>query len=142
MPKRQRSAERAYDFLLRVRYEAHLQTGRKTDRIALDIQPQLAQSFGYSSEPHLLASEKFMRDYYRRARDLHQFCESVLGRATEQNGKERSRWFNWQRAAARLAEPFSISDGRLQLESEAQAFKRIHCFTSKPSRWLKRPMCR
>lgn len=121
----QRSAERAYDFLLRVRYEAHLQTGRKTDRIALDLQPQLAQSFGYSSEPHLLASEKFMRDYYRRARDLHQFCESVLGRATEPGqARDRSRWFNWQRAAARLAEPFSISDGRLQLESEPQTFKK------------------
>ncbi|MEJ7617403.1 MAG: hypothetical protein WKF30_10690 [Pyrinomonadaceae bacterium] len=123
-PEEQRRAERAYDFLLRVRYEAHLQTNRKTDHIALDLQPQLAHSFGYCSEPHLLASEKFMRDYYRRARDLHQFCEQVLGRATEGGVKERSRWFNWQRTAARLAEPFSISDGRLQLESEAQAFKK------------------
>lgn len=119
-----RSAERAYDFLLRVRYEAHLQTGRKTDRIALDIQPAIAQTFGYTSEDHLLASEKLMRDYYRRARDLNIFCEAVLGRAAEaESAQQRSRWFNWQRTA-RLAEPFSISDGRLQLESDAQIFKK------------------
>lgn len=119
----QRRAERAYDFLLRVRYEAHLETNRKTDRLALDIQPQIAARFGYASEPHLLASEKFMRDYYRRARELNQFSEAVFGRATERN-QQRSRWFNWQRAAARLAEPFSISEGRLQLEADPGVFKK------------------
>ncbi|HVG37858.1 MAG TPA: [protein-PII] uridylyltransferase, partial [Pyrinomonadaceae bacterium] len=119
-----RSAERAYDFLLRVRYEAHLQTGRKTDRIALDLQPAIAQTFGYVSEESLLASEKLMRDYYRRARELNIFCETVLGRAAEAESAGRSRWFNWQRSTARLAEPFSISDGRLQLESDSAAFKK------------------
>lgn len=117
----QKSAWRAYDFLWRVRYATHLLTGRKTDRIALDLQPALAEEFGYKSEPHLLASEKFMRDYYHRARDLHRFSESLLARASEPE-VTRTRWFRKPRVE-RLAEPFSISEGRLQMQGDAQLFK-------------------
>ncbi len=120
----QRSAERAYDFLWRVRHAAHLLTGRKTDRIALDLQPALAAEFGYESEPHSLASENFMRDYYRRARELHQFGESLMARVNEaaERPQQLSRWFKRPRAE-RLAEPFSISDGRLRLHGDAQLFE-------------------
>jgi [protein-PII] uridylyltransferase len=112
----------AYDFLSRVRYEAHLLVGRKTDRISLDLQPQLAERFGYRTESRLMASEKFMRDYYRQARNLNQFCESVIGRLTEQN-LSASRWFRWQKMA-KLAEPFSINDGKLHLEGEQDLFRK------------------
>ena len=77
------TAARAYDFLWRVRHAAHLLTGRKTDRLALDLQPAVAAEFGYESEPHLLDSEKFMRDYYRRAQELHRFGEALVARASE-----------------------------------------------------------
>jgi [protein-PII] uridylyltransferase len=116
----QRVAERAYDFLLRVRYRTHLLTSRKTDRLSLDLQPVLAKEFGYTSDAHLLASEKFMRDYYRRAKELYHFGESVLARTVEQD-KRISRWFGRQRRAL-LAEPFSIRDGKLHLEGQAEFF--------------------
>lgn len=116
----QRAAERAYDFLLRVRYRTHLLIRRKADRISLDLQPALAAEFGYSSDSQLLASEKFMRDYYRRAQELFLFGESVLARATVKD-KLGSRWFAWQRAVS-LAEPFSIKDGKLHLESDPRFF--------------------
>jgi len=74
-------AEGAYDFLLRVRHEAHWATGRKTDRLALDLQGVLAEVFGYVSTPYMFASERFMRDYYARARDLFVFGETILARA-------------------------------------------------------------
>lgn len=116
----QRRADRAYDFLLRVRYRTHLLTGRKTDRISLDLQPLLAAEFGYGSDAQLLASEKFMRDYYRRAQDLYLFAESVLARTVEKD-KRPSRWFGWQRTVP-LAEPFSIRDGRLHLDGDPRFF--------------------
>ena len=116
----ERVAERAYDFLLRVRYRTHLLAGRKTDRLSLDLQPQLATEFGYTSDAQLLASEKFMRDYYRRAQDLYFFGESVLARTIEKD-KRPSRWFGWQRTVS-LAEPFSIKDGKLHLESDSRFF--------------------
>lgn len=114
-------AARAYDFLWRVRHAAHLLTGRKTDRLALDLQPALAAEFGYESEPHLLASEKFMRDYYRRARELHVFGESLVARACE-TPEQKPRWFTRPRAE-RMAEPFSISEGRLRLHGDGQTFR-------------------
>jgi [protein-PII] uridylyltransferase len=61
-------ALRAYDFILRVRNEAHFQTGRRTDLIALDLQPSLAEKLGYSDQRSASASEIFMRDFYMRAR--------------------------------------------------------------------------
>jgi [protein-PII] uridylyltransferase len=118
----EKCAARAYDFLWRVRHAAHHLTNRKTDRLALDLQPALAAEFGYEPEPHLLASEKFMRDYYRRARELHLFGESVIARATGQS-EPRPRRFLRPRAAA-LDEPFSVSDGRLCLEADAHALRK------------------
>lgn len=116
-----KSAENAYDFLWRVRYATHLLAGRKTERLALDMQTTLAAEFGYNTEPHLLASEKFMRDYYRRARELQQFSESLLARASKPE-MSRARWFKRSRSE-RLAEPFTINEGQLHLEGNEQLFK-------------------
>jgi [protein-PII] uridylyltransferase len=118
----QESAARAYDFLWCVRHAAHLLTGRKTDRLALGLQPALAEEFGYESEPHLLASEKFMRDYYRRARELHLFGESLQARASA-DSEPAPRWFKRPRAAAG-DEPFSVGDGRLRLHADAQTLRK------------------
>ena len=71
-------ALRAYDFLLRVRNEAHFQTGRRTDLISLDLQPALAGALGYADQRAASASEIFMRDLYLRARELERFCEAFL----------------------------------------------------------------
>ena len=127
-----RVAERAYDFLLRVRYRTHLLAGRKTDRISLELQPGWRTEFGYTSDAQLLASEKFMRDYYRRAQQLYQFGESVLARTLERD-KRTSRWFGRQRSVP-LAEPFSIKDGKLHLDSVTPSTSRkMPCFVRRLS---------
>jgi [protein-PII] uridylyltransferase len=84
------TARRSYDYILRSRNEAHFSTGRHTDLLTLDLQPQVASNLGYKDKRGLLASELFMRDYYGRAQQLHQFCESLLARAMEPV-KRRSR---------------------------------------------------
>ncbi|HJZ68644.1 MAG TPA: DUF294 nucleotidyltransferase-like domain-containing protein, partial [Blastocatellia bacterium] len=84
-------ARRAYDFIMRVRNEAHFSTARKTDLLTLDLQPQIASNLGYSDRRGLLASELLMLDYYRRARELHQFCEMFLLRAVESRTEKRRR---------------------------------------------------
>ncbi len=71
-------ALRAYDFLLRVRNEAHFQTGRRTDLIGLELQPQLAESLGYSDQRAAAASEIFMRDLYLRAQEVLRFTDAFL----------------------------------------------------------------
>jgi len=111
-----RTAARAANFLWRVRYAAHLATRRKTERLALDLQTTLAREFGYKQGAYLLASEKFMRDYYHHARELNLFSETLIARASE-SGKKASR--KWGRRLSRTpAEPLSITNGRVQLEGE------------------------
>ena len=71
-------ARRAYDFISRVRNEAHFQTSRRTDVLALDLQPALAAALGYEPRGGMEPSELFMRDYYRAAQELRRFTESFL----------------------------------------------------------------
>lgn len=76
-------ARRSYDFISRLRNEAHFSTGRQTDLLALDLQPVLAENLRYEPKRGLLASEALMRDYYQKAQDLHHLCESFLVRASQ-----------------------------------------------------------
>jgi [protein-PII] uridylyltransferase len=71
-------ARRAHDFLSRVRNEAHFNAGRRADLLTLDLQPELAKGLGYQARGGLLASELFMRDYYRRASELYQLAMRFL----------------------------------------------------------------
>src|SRR5882724_1619033 len=107
-------AARAANFLWRVRYAAHLSTRRKTERLSLDLQTTLAREFGYKSGAHLLASEKFMRDYYHHARELNLFSEMLLARASELEMKPSRRWS--RRLSHTPHEPFSINNVRVQLD--------------------------
>jgi len=110
-----RAALRAYDFLLRVRAEAHFATGRKTDVLTLDLQPAVAGSLGYGDSRGLLSSELFMRDYYRRASDLHGVFRSVLRRPPEVAPRRLFAAITKRRPAR----DFQVRDGRLHAKSEA-----------------------
>jgi [protein-PII] uridylyltransferase len=116
-----RSAARAVDFLWRVRYAAHLSTRRKTERLALDLQTILAPEFGYEPNAYLLASEAFMRDYYRHARELHRFSGTLLARASETETKT-TQWWSRKPSQPTPSEPFSIRNGHLELEGDAELF--------------------
>lgn len=105
------AARRAYDFMARVRNEAHFSTGRKTDLLTLDLQPALAANLGYKPKRGMLASEVFMYDYYQRAHELHQFCESFLLRATGSPAVRRP--FSVRSRRVGEAEGFEIRQGKL-----------------------------
>src|SRR6185503_13542776 len=108
-----RAVTAAYDFLLRVRNEMHFATTRRTDLLSLDLQQQVARSFGYTDSSELQASESFMRDYYLHARRLHRLCEAHLQRAAAK--QEKRRWFSRART---MPAPggFVMRDGMLDLE--------------------------
>ncbi|MGH2589856.1 MAG: [protein-PII] uridylyltransferase, partial [Actinomycetota bacterium] len=77
-----RGAEReavdaADEFLERLRGALHLETGRATDRIALDQQPHLARSLGFSDEPGLQAVDGLMRAVFEHARQVEHVVRSV-----------------------------------------------------------------
>ena len=110
-----RALTAAYDFLLRVRNEMHFATARRTDALTLDLQKQVAQSFGYNDSAELQASESFMRDYYLHARRLHRLCAAHLERAAIK--QEKKRWFS--RARTMPAQGgFVMRDGVLDVEKQ------------------------
>jgi len=109
-------ARRAYDFLTRVRNEAHFACGRKADLLTHDLHPGIAQALGYRPLSGLLASELLMRDYYRRASELRRFCE---GFQAEQRPPERR--FGPFRIRRRSQRGLEVREGHLRLRSAPRA---------------------
>jgi [protein-PII] uridylyltransferase len=108
------SARRSYDFLARVRNEAHFMTGRKADLLTFDLQPALAANLGYEPKRGLLASESLMREYYQRAFDLHQFCASFLDQVFERRSERR----RFTLPSSKAPGGFQVGGGKLFLTGE------------------------
>ncbi|MFP8880507.1 MAG: [protein-PII] uridylyltransferase [Myxococcota bacterium] len=113
----------ALDFLWRVRNEAHLCSGRKTDELGFELQEQIAAALGYASDEDVaddengvpqLPVELFMGDYYRSARivqsysllAIEQCCVRVRGQSVR---ADRSR------DAQEVEEGFRVVEGRLEI---------------------------
>ncbi len=62
----------AREFLWRVRAFLHLQAGMAQEILSFDEQVRLAFQFGFRDQPHLLAVEQFMQQYYRHTMGLHE----------------------------------------------------------------------
>ena len=84
---------RARDFIWRIRNHLHYVTGRKTDQITFDLQPQLAAFMGYGEGD--AAVENFMRHYYLAAKTILVASDALVDRCLEP-----SRAKPWRRADA------------------------------------------
>ena len=73
-----RTLNECQEFLWRIRYVLHKLTGRHEDRLAFDYQCSLATLFGYEDEAEKLGVEKFMKQYYRTAREVSVLNEMLL----------------------------------------------------------------
>ncbi|HEY6333203.1 MAG TPA: [protein-PII] uridylyltransferase [Blastocatellia bacterium] len=115
------SARRAYEFIMRARNEAHFLTGRKTDLLTLDLQPAVATGLGYKAGRGLLNSELFMRDYYQRARDLHQFSHNFLKRSMGLPDPNLARMSRVKEAAKEAIGGFEVRQGGVFLTIRKKA---------------------
>jgi [protein-PII] uridylyltransferase len=88
-----RELRRAREFLWRVRNELHFLTGRKTDQLTFDLQPQVARAMGYGEGEG--AAEDFMRHYYLAAKTVLVACDAIVDRC-----QEPARGKPWRRADA------------------------------------------
>jgi [protein-PII] uridylyltransferase len=112
-PKEWQSYSQALNFLWRVRNQLHYQYGTREDRLSFDDQEAIASSLGYRGENPLLATESFLKDYFRQALQVHRLSWNVLDKCLEEGaGKARRRGDG---APFEIAPGFSLYHGRLTL---------------------------
>ncbi|MBI4459628.1 MAG: [protein-PII] uridylyltransferase [Acidobacteria bacterium] len=82
-------AQRAYDWILRVRNELHYLTHRRADQLTLSLQPEVAGGLRIAPREHQLPAEVFMSQYFQHAENIHRVMRQVLSAALHQKGKRR-----------------------------------------------------
>ena len=75
--------QEAREFLWRIRCLMHFEAGRAQDILSFEDQERLAAQFGMTDQPHLLAVEQFMQQYYRHTMGLHDRCMRFVDRTRE-----------------------------------------------------------
>lgn len=123
-PNARNELSEAFDFLHRVRNALHYHTGKATDILTLRFQGVIMETFNYRHRTKLRRIEAFMRDYYLRARDIHQHTASVFEIAEiETDVLKPSRLRSWipftRKSEVQKFDGFTAEDGRLSAENEA-----------------------
>ncbi len=75
---------RSRDFLWRVRSALHLLTGRETDKLRFDLQPELAARFRYRDSERSSAVERFLKSYFLNVRTIADLTDIFLLHFEEQ----------------------------------------------------------
>ena len=70
----------AREFLWRVRSLLHVHAGMGQEILTFDEQVWMAERFGFIDQPHLLAVEQFMQQYYLHTMGLHERCMRFVER--------------------------------------------------------------
>ena len=88
-PEEYKTLGRAYDFLLRVRFELHRLARRRQDHLRFEHQEKISEVLGYVSEGEQdhdrrkHGVERFMRGYYLQARRIRIVSSGIIERATK-----------------------------------------------------------
>ncbi|TAJ07890.1 MAG: [protein-PII] uridylyltransferase [Nitrospirae bacterium] len=87
----------AREFLWRIRAMLHFGAGMAQEILTFDEQVRLAAQFGFQDQPHLLAVEQFMQQYYRHTMGLHEISSRFVDRCRSLSV--------WQKLAQLLPSP-------------------------------------
>lgn len=80
--------KKAEDFLWAVRCQMHFLTGKAEERLAFDIQREIAEALGYHDHPGLSAVERFMKHYFLVAKDVGDLTRILCAELEDQQAKE------------------------------------------------------
>ena len=105
----------AREFLWKVRALLHLQAGRAQEILLFDEQVRLAEEFGYRDQPHILAVEQFMQQYYRLTTEIHNCAMRFV-----ENAHTVSFWTRLKNywPSPLIDGLFRVVDGRLSIPEE------------------------
>jgi len=112
-PKESQNYFRALNFLWRVRNQLHYHYGKREDRLSFDDQEAIASALGYAGEDPLLATESFLKDYFREALQVHRLSWNILDKCLE--GRTGKAKLKAAEGPLEIAPGFSLYRGRLTL---------------------------
>ena len=105
----------AREFLWRARCLMHFQAGRAQDILSFEEQVRLAEQYQFVDQPHILAVEQFMQQYFRHTTGIHDRCIRFVDRTTETSIWARlGQWW----PSPLIEGSFRISKNRLTVPAE------------------------
>ena len=72
----------AYDFLLRLRFCLHLESGRKNDLLLFEFQRQVAQRLGFRDSKKFSGVERMLRYYYLKSRAVQDTTTEIAAQCS------------------------------------------------------------
>ena len=124
-----RTAQRCTSFLWAVRCHVHFVTGRAEERLSFGLQPRIAERAGVAGRGGLSGVERFMKRYFRVAKEVGDLTAIVCAALEARHAKPRpvlDRFlgrFRRRRAVALDADDFVVDHDRLSVADEL-AFER------------------
>ncbi len=118
-PAELRRFQKSENFLWAVRCHLHLIAGRPEERLTFDVQRQVAQRMGYTDRPGRSAVERFMRFYFRTAKEVGDLTGLFLAHLDE-SFAARGRRFGLPklRRSPRKLSGFVIDRGRIAMPAD------------------------
>lgn len=122
LPDDFRKLERAYDFLLKVRFCLHLLSGRRNDVLSFEFHERAAGMLNFRASKRFLSSERFMRYLYLKASVIDDITSRTLDlfgtpyRNPEEGRESRATHFFY--AKKRITGDFSLSKNRIVAEGD------------------------
>jgi [protein-PII] uridylyltransferase len=108
--------QKAETFLWNVRCHLHYLAGRAEERLSFDVQPELARIFGYVDPDLHRSVERFMRSYFRVAKDVGDLTRIFCAALEEQHkkpGPSLSRLLPGFLKPRSKSDDFFVENGRL-----------------------------
>lgn len=98
----------AYDFLLKVRFGLHLESGRRNDILSFEYQEAVAARTGFRNSKKFSGTERLLRYFYLKSGAIRDIARSVMSRCS-------SNYVPVLRdlSVRKVTEAFSLSGGRI-----------------------------
>lgn len=115
---------RCEEFLWRVRCHLHFSTGRAEERLTFDHQRVIAERIGFVGRSGLSAVERFMKAYFRVAKDVGDLTAIVCAELEARQAKRRPVLdrmfgrFRRRRGGALTGSDFTIDNDRINVSDE------------------------
>ncbi|MFE3836256.1 [protein-PII] uridylyltransferase [Pseudogemmobacter sonorensis] len=107
---------RAEDFLWAVRCHLHYITGRATDQLTFDLQPEVAARMGYHDHKGRRAVEIFMQDYFRHATRVGELTRIFLTELEARHAKREASITGIFKMRKRVKPEYKMVQGRIDVK--------------------------